>query len=131
MKKKGALVAAVLAAVSLAFFAGYFMAQHKYRKAEALRASVHASEVVGALLDLEHGKVDYARGILMVALDGDVLSMKASDDIALDAKDERFKLDKLKRIAQLRKKYPPTVTPATAEMEAEIDAYLAKKTQGN
>ena len=129
MKKKGVLIAAVLAVMALSFSSGYLLAQHKHRKNEALRAAVNASGIVAALLDLEHGKVDYARGVLMVTLDDDVLRMKANDDVALSAGDEQFKLEKLRWIAKLRKEYPPAITPETAEMQAGIDAYLAEKTK--
>lgn len=129
MMKKGVLVAAVLAAVALSFSSGYLLAQHKHRKDETLRAAINASGIVAAMLDLEHGKVDDARGILMVTLDEDVLRMKANDEIALSAGDEKFKLDKLRWIAKLRKQYPPTITAKTAGMEAGIDAYLAEKTK--
>ena len=129
MKKKGVLIAAVLAVMALSFSSGYLLAQHKHRKNEALRAAVNASGIVAALLDLEHGKVNYARGVLMVTLDDDVLRMKANDDVALSAGDEQFKLEKLRWIAKLRKEYPPAITPETAEMQAGIDAYLAEKTK--
>lgn len=128
MKKMMWVIAVVIGVAALSAWFGYSYAQQRYAKELALQATVNANTIVGALFYLEKENSPNARAMLMVAIDGDLLKMRAYDKYIEDKNDQQFQLDMLKRIVQLKKKYPNVPLPETSSMYEQLDAYLTEKT---
>ncbi len=128
MKTKIGIIAAILIGVNLlGFMTGYFYAQYQHEKEQELRAIINANGIAGVLYHLEHGKTDYARGLLFEVADEDMVTIKAYDGINLGEEGEKYKLRTLKKLYQLRKKYPRVSLPELVEMHKELDTYLEQK----
>ena len=116
------LLLIVVPAAGAGYLAGSLRTADASRREMENFAVMQINLAVGALLSLEAGNAERARGRVLEGMERSLARMARHEGPDEIAERERFKLNTLRRAAELRSQYPQTSSP---KERAKIDRYLS------